>query len=186
MPFTTLDTKTALVVIDMQTGIAALPVVHPIAAITARVAQLTAAFRARGLPVVLVNVVGGSKSRTDNGVPDFTPTADFITLLPELDQQASDHLVSKLQWGAFQGTSLDHFLRRQGITQIVLCGVATSIGVESTARTAFDQGYNLALVTDAMSDLKQDAHDNSLKNIFPRLGETGSTADLLALLPAAQ
>lgn len=184
MPFTTLDTNTALVVIDMQTGIAALPLIHPVAEISARVAQLTAAFRARGLPVVLVNVVGGPKGRTDSGVHHFAPPADWIKLLPELDQQAGDHLVSKLQLGAFQGTSLDHFLRRQGVTQIVLCGIATSIGVESTARVAYDSGYHVSLVTDAMTDLKRDAHDNSVKNIFPRVGETGSTADLLALLPA--
>jgi nicotinamidase-related amidase len=73
-------------------------------------------------------------------------------------------------------------LRRRGITQIVLTGVATSIGVESTARAAYEHGYHVTLATDAMTDLSASAHENSLNWIFPRLGEIGSTAEILALL----
>jgi nicotinamidase-related amidase len=86
------------------------------------------------------------------------------------------------RWGAFHGTDLDVQLRRRGVTQIVLAGVATSIGVESTARAAYEHGYNVTLATDAMTDLSADAHQNSLTRIFPRLGETGITNDILEIL----
>lgn len=64
----------------------------------------------------------------------------------------------------------------------MLCGIATSIGVESTARQAYEAGFNVTLVTDAMTDLNPEAHDNSVRRIFPRLGETGAAADIVALL----
>src|SRR5271163_2410393 len=112
----------------------------------------------------------------------FKPAADWADIVPELDPQASDVRVTKMQWGAFYGTALDLQLRRRGVTQIVLCGIATSIGVESTARDAYERGYNVTLAVDAMTDMKAEAHDNSLARIFPRLGETGTTDAVLALL----
>ena len=182
MPITTLDTNTALVVIDLQLGIVAFPTVHPVAPIVANAAKLTAAFRRRNLPVVLVNVAGGASGRADVKQPAFNPPPNFIELCPELDRQPSDILITKFTWGAFTGTALDMQLRRRGVTQIVLCGVATSIGVESTARFAHELGYNLTIVTDAMTDMNADAHNNSLERVFPRISETGTTADLLARL----
>ena len=82
--------------------------------------------------------------------------------------------MTKQRWGAFLGTDLDDYLRRRGVTQIVLTGVATSIGVESTARSAYDLGYNVTLVVDAMTDRDADAHRHSVEKIFPRLGETAT------------
>jgi nicotinamidase-related amidase len=84
--------------------------------------------------------------------------------------------------GAFPGTTLDGYLRERGVTQIVLTGIATSIGVESTARNAYDHGYNVTLVVDAMTDLNADSHRHSVEKIFPRLGESTTTGDLLRLL----
>ncbi|HEY4073264.1 MAG TPA: isochorismatase family protein [Herbaspirillum sp.] len=185
MPATKLDPIAALVVIDMQKGIVALPTVHPAAEITERVARLAAAFRAKGLPVVLVNVAGGAPGRTDAGPHGLVMNADWAELIPELDRQPGDHTVTKFQWGAFHGTSLDQFLRRSGATQVVLAGIATSIGVESTARTAYDHGYHVTSVVDAMTDRSADAHRNSIENIFPRLGETTTTDEVLGLLSRA-
>jgi nicotinamidase-related amidase len=112
----------------------------------------------------------------------FTPPPDWLEIVPELDARASDVRVTKQQWGAFYGTALDLELRRRGVTQIVLCGIATSIGVESTAREAYERGYNVALVVDAMTDMNAEAHANSLARIFPRLGETATTDAVLALV----
>ncbi|HEV7777921.1 MAG TPA: isochorismatase family protein [Luteibacter sp.] len=179
---TQLDRKTALVVIDMQKGIVGLPIAHPAADIVAQVAKLTRAFREKGLPVVLVNVTGGAPGRTDAGPRALPPATDWAEFIPELDRQPGDHIVTKLQWGAFHGTSLDQYLRRHGITQIVLAGIATSIGVESTARNAYEFGYNVALVVDAMTDMSADAHRNSVEIIFPRLGERVTTDEVLGLL----
>ena len=64
----------------------------------------------------------------------------------------------------------------------MLAGVATSIGVESTARQAHELGFNVTLVTDAMTDINSDAHVNSITRIFPKLGETGTTQEIMALL----
>src|SRR5580704_13201780 len=143
MPLTKLDTTAALIVIDLQKGIVGLPTVHPAGEIVGRAARLARAFRERGLPVVLVNVTGAAPGRTDAGLPKFSLPADLTELVPELGRHPSDHLVTKKRWGAFLGTSLDDYLRQRGVTQIVLVGVATSIGVESTARSAYDLGYNV-------------------------------------------
>ena len=185
MPITKLDTAAALVVIDLQKGIVAIPAAHPVAEIINRSAQLAHAFRKRGLPVVLVNVDGRPDTRTDTGRPNFSFPPDWTELVPELEQQPADILITKQSWGAFIGTPLNDDLRRNGVTQIVLTGVATSIGVESTARSAYDYGYNLALVVDAMTDRDADAHRYSIEKIFPRLGETGTTEDILKLLHEA-
>lgn len=143
------------------------------------------AFRQRQLPVVLVNVVAAAPGRTD-APPRMAAErpADWADLAPALNAQPSDHRVSKRGWGAFLGTDLEKILRAEGATQIVLAGISTSIGVESTARDAYQLGFNVALATDAMTDMNADAHHNSISLIFPRLGECGSTADILALLAA--
>ncbi len=92
--------------------------------------------------------------------------------------------MTKRARGAFLGTDLPERLKALGVTKIVLAGVATSIGVESTAREAYALGFNVALATDAMADRKHEMHAHSVASLFPRLGETGSTADILALLDA--
>jgi len=184
MPLTKLDTTPALIVIDLQKGIVSMPTAEPANEIVARAAELARAFRARGWPVVLVNVTGAAPGRTDAGRPKMEFKDDWAELVPELDQQPSDHLVTKQRWGAFLGTSLDHDLRQRGVTQVFLAGVATSIGVESTARSAYDLGYNVVLVLDAMTDRSADAHRHAVGTIFPRLGETAKTGEVLKFITA--
>ena len=148
MAMTQMDEKAALVVIDLQKGIAAMPAAHPMSEVVSRAAELARAFRAKGLPVVLVNVTDAAPGRTQTPRPAFSLPPDWAELMVELEQQPSDKTVSKQRWGAFLGTDLDEYLRGQGVTQIVLAGVATSIGVESTARSAYDLGYHVALVVE--------------------------------------
>ncbi|RQS68708.1 isochorismatase family protein [Burkholderia sp. Bp8963] len=178
------DPTSALIVIDLQKGITALPTAHPATDVIRHAAALADAFRRRGLPVVLVNVAGGAPGRTEQAGLKGPLPAGWTDLVPELDRQPHDHVVTKRTWGAFTGTGLDAHLKAAGVTQIVLAGIATSIGVESTARQAHELGYNVTLVVDAMTDLNADAHANSVARIFPRLGETGSTQDIVALLEA--
>jgi nicotinamidase-related amidase len=185
MTVTAIDPKTALVVIDLQKGILGMETVHPVDQILERAATLAREFRRRGLPVVLVNVDGGAPGRTSAGParpPGWTPPPDWADLADELDVQPSDLLVTKKTWGAFHGTTLHEQLQRLGVTQIVLAGISTSAGVETTARAAYEHGYNVALATDAMTDRVAEAHHNSVEWIFPRLGETGTTDEILALL----
>ena len=108
--------------------------------------------------------------------------ADFADFVPELEQQPGDIVVTKTTWGAFASTDLESRLKALGVTQVVVIGVATGTGVEATARQAYEAGFNVTLPTDAMTDTRQDAHDYSIGKVFPRLGETGSTRDLLDLL----
>ncbi|ACR30757.1 isochorismatase family protein [Burkholderia glumae] len=182
MTVTTLDPNTALIVIDLQKGIVALPVAHPPAPIVERSVRLLDAFRARGLPVVLVNVAGVAPGRNEQPRRGGELPPDWAELLPELKQQPGDLLVTKRTWCGFTNTDLDARLKAAGVTQVVLCGIATSIGVESTARLAYQLGYHVTLAIDAMTDLHADAHANSIARIFPRLGETGTTDDIIALL----
>ncbi|MGU7770630.1 isochorismatase family protein [Burkholderia sp. MR1-5-21] len=182
MSATRLDPTTALIVIDLQKGITALPIAHPAADVVRQATVLADAFRRRGLPVVLVNVAGGAPGRTEHGGLNVPLPDDWTDLVPELNRQPHDHVVTKRTWGAFTGTGLDAHLKAAGVTQVVLAGIATSIGVESTARQAHELGYNVTLAVDAMTDLNADAHANSIARIFPRLGETGSTQDIVALL----
>ncbi len=182
MPVTKLDDTCALIAIDLQKGVVGLPAVHPISEIVDRSARLARAFRERDLPVVLVNVSGRAPGRTDAETPKFSLPADWTEVVPELEQHPGDHLVTKQRWGAFLGTDLDDYLRQRGVTQVVLTGVSTSAGVESTARSAYDLGYHVTLVVDAMTDLDADAHRHSVEKIFPRLGETAKTEDVLKLL----
>ena len=179
MSITAIDPNTALIIIDLQKGIVGLPCAHPMNDIVQHALELIGAFRQKALPVVLVNVAGGATGRTEQARKLTDLPADWSELVPELDAQASDHKVTKRTWGAFMHTDLHEHLQSLGVTQVVVAGVATSIGVESTARQAYELGYNVTLATDAMTDMNADAHDNSVTRIFPRLGETGSTADIL-------
>jgi nicotinamidase-related amidase len=182
MPATTLDRRTALIVVDLQKAIASIPSVHPMADVVRNASNLAAAFRRHGLPVVLVNVAGGAPGRTEHARDFGDLPAGWADLLPELNRQPGDHLVTKRTWGAFTATDLAEHLRGEGVTQVVLCGVATSIGVESTARHAYELGFHVTLAADAMTDMNVDAHANSLTRIFPQLGETGATHEIIDLL----
>jgi nicotinamidase-related amidase len=182
MPVTTLDPKTALIVIDLQKGILSYPTVHPIGEVVKHAAALAEAFRRNHLPVVLVTATGGAPGRTEHSRNLSNLPSDFADLLPEIDRHPQDHTVTKKTWGAFTNTGLDEHLRKLGVTQVVIVGIATSIGVESTARHAYENGFHVTLAVDAMTDMNPDAHTNTISRIFPRLGETGTTREIVDLL----
>jgi nicotinamidase-related amidase len=183
MPLTALDPHTALIVIDLQKGIASGKFIHPLADIVNRTCALIDVFRAKNLPVVLVNVVGRAPGRTEQGPRASQAFAEgWADLLPQLDRQPGDIAVTKRSWGAFATTDLEAQLKTRGVTQVVVTGVATSVGVEATARQAYEQGFNVTLAIDAMTDLREDAHAYSIRDVFPRLGETGATQEIISLL----
>jgi nicotinamidase-related amidase len=180
----TLDQGAALVVIDLQKGVVSLPTVHRAGDVVGNAARLARAFRAKGLPVVLVNVTGRAPGRTQTGPPKFAFPDDWAELAPELDQSPDDILVTKQRVGAFLGTRLDEVLRERRVTQVILAGISTSAGVEATARSAYDLGYHVVFVVDAMTDLDAETHRLSVERIFPRIGETATTADILSSVEA--
>jgi nicotinamidase-related amidase len=183
MALTTLDPNTALIVVDLQKGILSVPSIHPMGDIVARARTLLDAFRRHALPVVLVNVTGVAPGRTEQP-PRLTGAMPegWTDLIADLDRQPSDIVVTKRTWGAFANTDLEARLKALCVTQVVVCGVATGTGVESTARQAYEQGFNVTLAIDAVTDARPEAHAYSIANVFPRLGETGTTNDVIQLL----
>ncbi|MFJ9038212.1 isochorismatase family protein [Streptomyces sp. NPDC102406] len=180
-----LDERPALVLIDLQNGILGLPTVHPAGEVLKNGARLADAFRAKGLPVVRVRVTwspdGGDLpvSRSQAPGPTQAPPAEFPA---ELGPLGDDIVITKRHWGAFTGTELDLQFRRRGVTQIVLGGISTSIGVESTARSAFELSYHQVIVSDATTDTDAASHEHSFGKIFPRIAEIGTTDEVLGLL----
>jgi nicotinamidase-related amidase len=182
MSLTTLDNNTALIVIDLQKGVVGLPTVHPIGEVVKHASVLADLFRRRGLPVVLVNADGLAPGRAEQAFSIREFPAGWTDLVPELNRQPGDHTVTKRTWGAFTNTGLEEHLKKLGVTQVVIAGVATSAGVESTARHAHELGFNVTLAVDAMTDMNADAHVNSVTRIFPRIGETATTGEIMDLL----
>ena len=180
---------TAVVVIDLQRGITGLPVSPlPVETVIANSVRLLATARQTGAQPVLVHV-GGSSDGADRLHPptDQPPRITSLPpgwsdLIPELDRQPGDLVIMKRQWGAFYGTDLDLQLRRRGLTSIVLCGIATEAGVESTARDAYERGYEIVFAADAMSGLYAESHANAVERIFPRIGRVRSTEQIIAVL----
>jgi nicotinamidase-related amidase len=188
----TLDPETALILIDLQHGITALPTVDPSDQIVARGAQLADAFRAHKRLVVATRVAfspdGGDviKTRTAANGARPKPAPDYADLHAELNLGDGDISITKRGWNAFYGTELDLELRRRKITGIVLAGISTSIGVESAARAANERGYELTIVTDAVTDTSERAHLNSLEVIFPHIAELATTKEVLTALENGQ
>jgi len=182
---TALDKNTALILIDLQKGIVTYPLAHPIETILTNSAKLIAAFRKAGLPIVIVNVKPGGKwvqTRKDSQRPQTTPPADFYDITPEIKTEPTDIFITKQTWSAFHETALDEELKKRNITGIVIGGVSTSIGVEGTARAASERGYNIAFAQDAMTDMVIEAHERSIKYIFPRMGEVDNTNAIIEKL----
>ena len=189
MALSTLDERTALVLIDLQSGVLAAPTEpYPAAEVLLRASGLAEAFRARDLPVVLVRVTAATDGsdwpagRTDHGGRPGGWPQGWDVLADELTGHPQDVVVTKRNPGAFHGTDLDLQLRRRGVTQIVLGGISTTGGVEATARAGYEHGYHVSLVTDVMADRDAESHRNSVAKILPKVGETGTAAELLALL----
>ncbi|RLM09379.1 hydrolase [Gibbsiella quercinecans] len=182
---------TALVLIDLQKGI--LPYAggpHSAEQVVTHAAHLAGRFRALGAPVFLVRVgwsaefADALKQAVDRPVPEPAgglPAAWWEQ--PEtLAVSDSDILITKRQWGAFYGTELDLQLRRRGIKTLVLGGISTNIGVESTARAAWEHGYELVIAEDMCSAQNAEMHQFAFDHIFPRLARVRSTSEILAAL----
>ena len=182
MAVTSLDATTALIIVDLQHGIIGYPFMHPIGEVVQRSRALLDAFRARDLPVVLVNVTGFAPGRTERPRRSEALAPDWAELIPELNPQPTDLRVTKRSWGAFANTDLEARLKALGVTQVVVTGVATGTGVEATARQAYELGFNVTLAIDAMTDANPEAHAYSLQHVFPRLGESGTTQAIIDLL----
>jgi nicotinamidase-related amidase len=181
--------KTSLIVIDLQKGIAGTataPLDGP--TVIANAAKLADAFRRNGMPVFLVHVVASDADRL-KPIADqqpwrkmVQPPKDFADIVPEMGPKEGDIVIGKKQWGAFYGTELDLQLRRRKMETIVLCGISTNFGVESTARFAYEFGYQQIFASDAMAANSAEEHDATLSHVFTRIGRVRTTAQILEAL----
>jgi len=176
----------ALVLIDLQKGILGYSLT-PVTSqeLLERGRTLAERFRSAKATVVLVNVAfspdGADMLRQPVDQAQPLPAGGFPAGWSEFPSglmQTGDLQITKRQWGAFHGTELDLQLRRRGIRTIVLGGVATHIGVESTARQAYERGYELLIVKDATTSSDAEAHAMSMKHIMPRLARVVQSNDI--------
>jgi nicotinamidase-related amidase len=180
--------STALIMIDLQNGIVGRSLApHSGTEVVERATRLASAFREKGATVIFVRVALTEILTLPVDAPTQhpdapPPPASASELLPQLDRQPTDLVITKRQWGAFYGTELDQQLRRRGIRTVVLGGIATNFGVESTARAAFDRGYELLFVEDAMTSVTPEAHQFATGVIFPRMGRVRTTEAVLNAL----
>lgn len=182
--------KTALVVIDLQKGIVGMDTKpHAASDVVKNSAHIAEVFRTNGMPVFLVRVTPSADMRdalapiTDGPARSFGDMpADWADIVSEMNKVDSDFVITKHQWGAFYGTELDLQLRRRGIDTIILCGISTNIGVESTARNAYELGFNQVFIEDAMAASSEEEHQMAIEKTFPRMGRVRSTEEVLGAL----
>lgn len=182
--------RTALVLIDLQNFNTTRELApHPAERVVGNCVLLADEVRNRGGMVIFVRVLAdqllalpADEPMKKPGTPAPPPEALYFS--EDAQVQASDLVVTKRQWGAFYGTDLEQLLRRRHIKTIVLGGIATNYGVESTARAAFDQDFELVFAEDAMSSMKAEAHEFSCKNVFRTMGRVRSTRELIDVLQA--
>ncbi|MCC8410504.1 cysteine hydrolase [Mucilaginibacter sp. UR6-1] len=185
---TEIDKHTALVLIDLQNAIVRLPLQHPVNEVIKNAATLLHAFHKAALPAVIVNVNPSGRwtsTRKDAKQATVVFTDEQLAITPELSTHADDIFITKRTWNAFFETGLHEALQQRSITNIVLAGIATSVGVEGTARAAAELGYNVSFASDAMADMVLEAHERSLQYLFPRIGEVGTVAEIIEKIPGA-
>lgn len=184
---------TALVLIDVQKGVLTMPLApHSAAQIVQNAARLGLHFDEVGALVVLVHVAfsPGAADRLGQPVdspspaPQGAPSLDWADFAPEIAALRAGLVITKRQWGAFYGTELDLQLRRRAIRTIVLAGVATNFGVESTAREAWQHNYATIIAEDAVTSLGEEMHKFSIEKILPRIARVRSTAEIIGALPS--
>lgn len=177
--------RTALVVVDLQRGLVGRDVApHPADTVIENALQLAEAFRAAGGTVVLVRTEPreGAGQPVDVGGGPQPTMGDVVDELRPL----GDLTVVKHTWGAFHGTGLDAELRARGVDTVVLAGLTTNLGVESTARAAHEHGYAVVVVEDAMSSLDAAMHEFAVGRVLPLLARvTTTTAAITALTASA-
>ena len=182
--------KKALVIIDLQKGIASMDTSpHSASEVLNNAGKLAKKCREKNIPVVAVRVTGPmdimlhpNVDGNESGFSRRERPADWDQYVDQLGIRNEDILITKHQWGAFYGTDLDLQLRRRHIDTIILCGIATTYRVESTARFAYEYGYNQIFVEDAMSDMSAEAHEASIKFVLTRIGIIRKTDEVLKML----
>lgn len=182
MPVTVLEPKTALIAVDVQKGTLGMSSAAEAERVVSGTVRLAEAFHAAGLPVVWVRAVGLPRLRTDLPLPPEKVPDDFAELPPSLPVQEGDLVADKFGTSALVVPEVRAFLQAQGVKGVVLTGLATGMGVESTARAAFDAGYHVTVASDAVTDPNAERGGHSLRLTLPGFAELGTVEEILNLL----
>lgn len=184
--------RSALLVMDIQNGI--VERIGDDTALLGRLGSAIAAARQAGMPIIYVHV------RFRDGYPEISPRnrmfsalkdgtrpmteADLSTAIhPAVAPQAGDVVVTKRRVGAFSGSDLEVVLRSQGITSLVLAGIATSGVVLSTLRAAADMDFEITVLSDGCADADAEVHDVLMTKVFPRQADVLTVDEWQASLP---
>ncbi|CAE6917312.1 Hydrolase [Vibrio sp. B1REV9] len=182
MPITQIDTHTALIVIDLQHGIVDLVAPNDAKTVIEHTNLLLTTFHRQNWPVVQVNVAGRPIGRVDASPrPSNNQVNNWATLHKDVVHHPDDIAITKKTWGAFSHTHLHEKLQQLHVSQVVIVGIATSMGVLSTAMQAYELGYNVAICNDAVTDPSLDNHAFALSSVIPKISEVGTTLDFISL-----
>lgn len=182
---------TALVLIDVQQGTLAFPLApYDADTLVAAAARLGESFAATGAPIFPVRIAfspdGGDRLAQPVDVPMLLPPGGlpegWSDLAPAIAALPAAVTVTKRQWSAFHGTELDLQLRRRGIRGVVIAGIATNFGVESTARDAWQHGYAVVVAEDACTSLGAPLHAFAVSTTLPRVARVRSVAEIARAL----
>lgn len=183
MTISAIDFRTALIAVDLQMGILRMAQYQQSEIVVKNTIKLAQAFHAHRLPVIWVTALGLPPGRSDHPFPDNKIPDDFATLDPRLPIDGDyDLCIAKKSLSALSSDNVMTFLRTKGITQVVIAGLATGMGIESTARAAFDNGYNVSIAIDAVTDPLPEREHYSFKYTLPLFSESGSTTDIIGFL----
>ncbi|MBL0888546.1 isochorismatase family protein [Myceligenerans indicum] len=181
-----LTPATALIVVDLQAATLRTPFAHPADGVVAATASLAAAFHEHGGPVVHAVSTGTPPGRNAYGSEPRLFPEEGRVLAAELPVHDADLRVERARLSVFSGTGLADALHGRGVTTVVVAGVATSFGVESTVREAYDLGFDVVVASDAVTDLRADTHERALEAVFPAIGRVAASADIAAALARAR
>ncbi|HEC2145084.1 TPA: isochorismatase family protein [Staphylococcus delphini] len=181
--------NTALVLVDLQKGIAKMgeTAPHPVSRVLENAGEMVKLFKENNgfIAFIRVNFHDGKDVLKPNAMrplPGGEPGADFAELADELGAEPHDYIVNKRGFSGFFGTDLDLQLRRRGIENIVIGGISTHMGVDTTARDAYQYAYNQYFISDMMSAPEASLHDFSIEHSFPLMGQVLTTAEMIAQL----
>lgn len=186
MPVSVLDENVALLAVDFQIATTGRPAAHDIDGVIAAGVRLIAAFRTAQLPVVVTraDLNAPPAGRTVHSRPRPPIPESALAIVPAIGPQPGDVVIGRRAWSPFAGTDLDARLRSLGVTQVVFSGLATSFGIESGVRAAYDLGYHVVVATDAITDPFVERHDYAVSSVFPILAELGTSEEIACLLAA--
>lgn len=173
----------ALVVVDLQASTAQNARAHSADDWLANAATLVGVFRAKNLPVVMATSLGTPPGRTAYGAGAREWPDGATMIVPEISPAPDDIRIERRSLSVFAGTDLAETLRDSGVTEVVFVGIATSFGVESSARAAYDLGFDVVVVSDAIADLQQESHERSLVSVLPVVSRVLTTVDVTQALP---